>query len=60
MKRKILSLIGFVAILVSIITISWNQKAYALENNESSVTTRFVNYDNLNSLEQNQVKLSML
>lgn len=56
MKRKILSLIGFVAILVSIITISWNQKAYALENNESSVTTRFVNYDNLNSLEQNQVK----
>lgn len=56
MKRKVLSLIGFVAILVSIITISWNQKAYALENNESSVTTRFVNYDNLNSLEQNQVK----
>lgn len=56
MKRKVLSLIGFVAILVSIITISWNQKAYALENNESSVTTRFVDYDNLNSLEQNQVK----
>lgn len=56
MKRKVLSLIGFVAILVSIITISWNQKTYALENNESSVTTRFVDYDNLNSLEQNQVK----
>lgn len=56
MKRKVLSLIGFIAILVSIITISWNQKAYALENNESSVTTRFVDYDNLNSLEQNQVK----
>lgn len=56
MKRKVLSLIGFVAILVSIITISWNQKAYALENNESSVTTRFVDYGNLNSLEQNQVK----
>lgn len=52
MKRKVLALIGFVAILVSIITISWNQKAYALENNESSVTTRFVDYDNLNSLEQ--------
>lgn len=56
MKRKVLSLIGFIAILVSIITISWNQKAYALDNNESSVTTRFVDYDNLNSLEQNQVK----
>lgn len=56
MKRTVLSLIGFIAILVSIITISWNQKAYALENNESSVTTRFVDYDNLNSLEQNQVK----
>lgn len=56
MKRKVLSLIGFVAILVSIITISWNQKAYALENNESSVTTRFVDYDNLNSLEQKRVK----
>ena len=56
MKRKVLSLIGFVAILVSIITISWNQKAYAIENNESSVTTRFVDYGNLNSLEQNQVK----
>lgn len=56
MKCKVLSLIGFIAILVSIITISWNQKAYALENNESSVTTRFVDYDNLNGLEQNQVK----
>ncbi|MCI3872123.1 MucBP domain-containing protein [Lactococcus petauri] len=56
MKRKVLSIIGFIAILVSIITISWNQKAYALENNESSVTTRFVDYEKLNSLEQNQVK----
>lgn len=55
MKRKILSIIGFVIILISIITISWNQEAYALENNESSVTTKFVDYDNLSILEQNQV-----
>lgn len=56
MKRKVLSLIGFVVILLSTIAISWNQEAYALENNEASVTTKFVDYDNLSILEQNQVR----